>query len=304
MPRKLSTKASPQGKHKRNWANRTVFQCDGLKALRGMNTGTVDLIVGEIPRFKAAGFYEAQEKIQDEASFQDRWAAEEGSHQTCMEEIQGKLPAAWQAIDAAQAIHGPGMGAFMCFMGLRLIEMHRVLRSTGSIYLHCDHAVSHYLKLLMDAIFGTKHFKNEIAWCYRGVGGKSNKAFLERHDVLLFYTKSKDATFHQLYTPYSAEQRHKMQKRKGDLSKINQMLERGAPMLDWWDDIPPMLTAARGKSPFRLQPIALYARAISASSKQSDVVTRSFLHSSINSNGSRKPGASMGRNQLDEPGRY
>ena len=59
----------------------------------------------------------------------------------------------------------------MCFMAVRLLEMRRVLRPTGSIYLHCDHTASHYLKAVLDAIFGRKNFRNEIVWCYN-VGGK------------------------------------------------------------------------------------------------------------------------------------
>lgn len=270
MPRKSSTKASSPRKRKPNWANRTVFQCDDLEALWGMDTETVDLIVTEVPRAKAADFHAAPERIHKETSFQDRWAAEEDIHQTCMEEIQGKLPAAWQAIDAAQAIHGSSMGAFLCFMGLRLIEMHRVLRPTGSIYLHCDHLVSHCLRLLADAVFDKNNFRNEIAWCYRG-NANTKKAFPKRHDTLLFYARSKDATFHPQYIPYSAEKRRAMQTGRGDRSRINRLLERGVPVPDWWDDIIPVRRALP-----LIQPVALYERVIRASSSEGDMVLDPF----------------------------
>ena len=85
------------------------------------------------------------------------------------------------------------MGAFLCFIAVRLLAMRRVLKPTGSIYLHCDHTASHYLKLLMDAIFDKKNFRNEIIWCYN-VGGKGKRWWARKHDVLLFYTKT--STYH------------------------------------------------------------------------------------------------------------
>jgi site-specific DNA-methyltransferase (adenine-specific) len=75
-----------------------------------------------------------------------------------------------------------------------MVELHRVLKPTGSIYLHCDPTASHYLKLLMDAVFGLKNFRNEIVWCY-SIGGKSHKTFGRKHDVILWYTKSNEWTF-------------------------------------------------------------------------------------------------------------
>lgn len=246
-----------------------------------MNTEAVDLIVSEVPHFKNPALCAAHKKIHDEASFQDKWAWEEIAPKAWVEEMQRNSPAVWHAVNAAQVIHGPGMGAFLCFMGVRLIEMHRVLKPTGSIYLRCDHSVSHYLKLLMDAIFGAEHFRNEIAWCYRGTGGRSNQAFPKRHGVLLFYTRSKNAAFNALYTSYSSEQRHAMQKRKGDASKINRTLERGVPVPDWWDDIPPMSAATQRGFPFQ-HPVALYERVITASSNEGDMVLDPFYtHPSI-----------------------
>ena len=280
MPRKSSRKASTQGKCNTNWANRTVFQCAGLEALRGMNTGTVDLIVGEIPRFKAADFHVAQEKIHKNASFQDRWTTGEDVNQAWLEEIQNNFPAVWQAVAAARAIHGHGMGAFLCFMSLRLAEMSRVLRSTGSIYMHCDHSVSHYLKVIMDKIFGKMNFRNEIAWCYRG-NANSKTSFPKKHNVLLFYVRSKNATFNPQYRPHSETERKRiMRVNHRDPDRFKQILERGAPVLDWWDDIAP-LSAARREFPFQ-QPVELYERVIKASSNTGDMVLDPFYtHPSI-----------------------
>lgn len=80
--------------------------------------------------------------------------------------------------------------AYLVHMSLRIVEIHRVLKPTGSFYLHCDPTASHYLKLLLDAVFCGQggEFRNEIIWCY-SIGGKSKKHFGRKHDVLLFYTK-------------------------------------------------------------------------------------------------------------------
>ena len=86
-------------------------------------------------------------------------------------------------------------------MAERLVELHRVLKPTGSIYLHCDPTASHYIKILLDSIFGRNNFRNEIAWCY-SIGGKSRKTFGRKHDVIFFYTKSDEWTFN-LDSPFA-----------------------------------------------------------------------------------------------------
>ena len=84
--------------------------------------------------------------------------------------IADEQPAIANILNAAGVSHGKGMQSYLTMMAVRLLEMHRVLKPTGSIYLHCDPYASHYLKMLMDAVFGVRHFRNEIIWCYRGGG--------------------------------------------------------------------------------------------------------------------------------------
>lgn len=86
------------------------------------------------------------------------------------------------------------MLAYLTMMTARLIELRRVLKKTGSLYLHCDPTASHYLKIVMDTIFGKKNFRNEIVWSYN-IGGKSKEHFARKHDIILFYTKSEDYFF-------------------------------------------------------------------------------------------------------------
>lgn len=92
------------------------------------------------------------------------------------------------------------MMAYLVMMGIRLQELHRILRATGSIYLHCDPTASHYLKLFMDAVFGHKNFCNEIIWHYRK-WPTGKYTFQRNHDVLLFYSRSiaRKRAFNQLF---------------------------------------------------------------------------------------------------------
>lgn len=95
------------------------------------------------------------------------------------------------------------MLAYLSMMAPRLLELRRVLKSTGSLYLHCDPTASHYLKLLLDSIFGPENFRNEIIWRRTG-SHNSSRRFGPIHDVLLFYSKSKSYYFKTIYQPYMA----------------------------------------------------------------------------------------------------
>ena len=89
------------------------------------------------------------------------------------------------------------MMAYLVMMAIRLQELHRVLKPTGSIYLHCDPTASHYLKLVMDAVFGVKNIKNEIIWHYRRWTNVSTR-FQRMHDTIFFYTKMENYKFNYL----------------------------------------------------------------------------------------------------------
>lgn len=88
-----------------------------------------------------------------------------------------------------------GMPGYLIWLNARLYEMKRLLRKTGSIYVHCDWHASHYIKVEMDKVFGYQNFVNEIAWCYELGGRVSKKAYGRRHDTILFYSKTGDHVF-------------------------------------------------------------------------------------------------------------
>jgi adenine specific DNA methylase Mod len=101
------------------------------------------------------------------------------------------------------------MLAYLSMMAPRLVELHRVLKDTGSLYLHCDPTASDYLKLLLDAVFGPQYFRNEIVWkratTVKGNFGQRSKLWGQATDTLLFFRKSDEHTFHQPFKPYSDE---------------------------------------------------------------------------------------------------
>ena len=198
-------------------------------------------------------------------------------HQDWVDQITDDYPALMEAIESARFAHSDGMGAYMCFMAVRLMEMHRVLKPTGSLYLHCDPTASHYLKAVLDAIFGYRRFRNEIVWCYRG-GGVPKTAFARKHDLIFSYSKGGTVTFNRQYVPYSDASQALVRGRGGvGIDGRKRDLERGASMPDWWTDINSLQTWSPERKGYPTQkPLALYERVIRASSNEGDVVLDPF----------------------------
>jgi DNA modification methylase len=181
---------------------------DNLDVLRAMPAETVDLIYldppfnsktdyGVIYGTKRGGPSQAQAH-----AFKDMWTwgrdAQDALNQTADRHLE-----AGQLLDSFQRIFpDDNMLAYLAMMAVRLIEMQRVLKPTGSLYLHCDPTASHYLKLLLDAIFGRKNFRNEIIWERFG-SHNDPKRFGRVTDTILFYTKSETYTFHPVRGEYS-----------------------------------------------------------------------------------------------------
>ncbi len=141
------------------------------------------------------------------AAFKDAWTFED-TDDAWWGEIAEAHPALYKVIDAAGAVGGRGAKAYLIYMAVRLLEMQRILKETGSLYLHCNPTMSHSLKLLLDAIFGGKNFCNEIVWRYDGPQSPSKKKLATKHDVLLFYVKNAPkATHHQLYHEIQVHER-------------------------------------------------------------------------------------------------
>jgi len=170
-----------------NFKNRTLYHLDNLLVLRGMNSESVDLIATDPPFNKGKDFHATPDSLTSGAAFHDRWSWQNDVHYDWLGDIEKENPSVWSAIMLAKTSYGNDMGAFLCYMAVRLMEMRRVLKENGSIYLHCDPTASHYLKAVMDAIFGRENFRNEITWQRYGSHNDAAKNYSNVSDSILFY---------------------------------------------------------------------------------------------------------------------
>ena len=266
-----------------NWQNRTLFHGDNLKFLRAMNSESVDLIATDPPFNKGRDFHATPDSLAAGAKFQDRWSWERDVHEEWVDQITDDYPRLMEAIESARYAHSDGLGAFMCFMAVRLLEMRRVLKPTGSIYLHCDPTASHYLKAVMDAVFGWKNFRNEIVWSYRRWPSKSRK-FQTMHESLLFFVKGEgENTFNVQHEPASESylKRFKGKTQILDPERKTRKLPvdaptKGMPLRAVWD-ISFIAPASKERTGYPTQkPLTLYERIIRASSNEGDIVCDPF----------------------------
>ncbi|MDD9884703.1 MAG: DNA methyltransferase [Gammaproteobacteria bacterium] len=190
-----------------------------------------------------------------------------------------------------------GMLAYLSYMAERLAVMRGILKDTGSIYLHCDPTASHYLKTIMDCIFGSKRFRNELIWCYKE-RELSKRQWNKKHDVILFYTKSDRYTFNWKpvaaeYSAYTVEKKFKYTDDDGKRYRLRykdgrndppeesentyrQYMDVGVPPRDWIE-IPILNQAARERLGYPTQkPLALLDRIVKASSNKGDLVIDPF----------------------------
>ena len=172
----------------------TVFTGDNLGFLRGFNSDTVDLVYLD-PPFNSNRDYEAPIGSEEAGlAFKDTWTLSDVDV-----EEHGLLaethPGLYKVIDAARVTRGKSMMSYLIMMASRLTELHRVMKPAGSIYLHCDTTAVHYLKVLMDAIWGHGNFRNQIIWKRTNAKGLATRNLPRNHDILLRYSKSEEFTW-------------------------------------------------------------------------------------------------------------
>jgi DNA modification methylase len=188
-----------------------LFYGDNLQILRDyVADESVDLVYLDPPFnsdqnfnviFKERG---GEKSASQQLVFKDTWKWNEKAEEVCRQLIEdgGRLS---EAIRAMRTFLGSSnMMAYLVMMAPRLVELHRVLKPTGSIYLHCDPTASHYLKMLMDAVFGPANFHNEIIWKRTGAHSAARR-WNDVHDTLLFYSKSSENTWNEVLTQHSDE---------------------------------------------------------------------------------------------------
>ena len=183
-----------------NFADKTIFTKDNIDVLRGLNSECVDLIYLD-PPFNSNKNYSAPIGSRAAgAAFKDTWTLSDLDI-AWMGLIADEHPSLYATIAAAGLSHGKRMQSYLCMMAVRILEMKRVLKPTGSIYLHCDPTASHYLKAVMDSVFGAVNFQNEIVW-KRHSGRSLGKQFSRVHDIILFYSKGEDYTWNTQHLPH------------------------------------------------------------------------------------------------------
>ena len=271
-----------------------LFYGDNIEVLRKyIKDESVDLCYIDPPFNSKRNYNQIYNNIgtEDRAqaqAFVDMWTWDNFANQglaEILENYQGRFTA--QSIDLIAGLTkvlGKGsLLAYLVSMTLRVTEIYRVLKSTGSFYLHCDPTSSHYLKLIIDAVFCSQggNFNNEIVWCYRG-GGAPKKDFGRRHDVIFRYSKTNKYDFYSdsIRIPYQAEGIGRTDdamwgKHKGT-NKIYKPHELGKIPEDWWT-----INPLNANDPERLgyptqKPEKLLERIIAASSNEGDIVLDAY----------------------------
>ena len=241
---------------------------------------SVDLIYLD-PPFNSKRIYNASMGGAQWVAFDDTWRWSEAVDD--FHEVAGDVELA-PTMEGLRKILGEGSKlAYLSYMANRLRECHRALKPTGSIYSHCDPTMNYLLRVVMDAAFGAKYFRNEIVWSYQRWTG-ATKHFQRMHDTLLMFFCSSDATFNQLLEPHSPKglHRHKGQNRitavqpDGKLTQTYVKKSGTKAMRDVWE-ISYLNANAKERCGYPTQkPVKLLQRIIQASTNPGDVVLDPF----------------------------
>lgn len=191
----------------------TLYYGDNINILRDyIPDESVDLIYLD-PPFNSKRTYNVlfkHESGQDSeaqiAAFDDTWHWDISTERVYREIVLDAADKITKIIASLRDVLGTNqMMAYLVMMTARLIELHRVLKPAGSIYLHCDDVANHYLRMIMDAIFGIEHYKNQIVWQRTNAHNTANR-YGRNHDIILFYTKSETFTWNNPTSAYSVQQ--------------------------------------------------------------------------------------------------
>lgn len=237
----------------------TLINGDSLNVMKEIGDNQIDAIYLDPPFYTQDIQKLSSRENEEEYSFSDRW--------NCMDE-------------------------YLEYMKMRLYECKRVLKETGSLFVHCDRNASHYLKVLLDQIFGMSNFQSEIVWSYKR-WSNSKKGLLNNHQIILFYSKSIDFKFNRIYTEYSETTnidqilQERVRDKKGkSVYKCDQNGEvifgkskKGVPLSDVWD-IPYLNPKAKERVGYPTQkPILLLEQIIKLVTDENDIVLDPFMGS-------------------------
>ncbi|MCL2005629.1 MAG: site-specific DNA-methyltransferase, partial [Planctomycetaceae bacterium] len=173
----------------KNASKNTLYTNDNLYVLSGLNSEIVDLIYLDPPFNKNQMFSAPIGSKAAGASFKDMWTWNDVD-EYYLDTLAVQFPSLARYIASVGEVHSKPMMAYLTYMAQRIVEMHRVLKDTGSLYLHCDPTASHYLKHLLDSVFGKNNFRNEIIWHYKTTLKVSSHHLGRDHDTIFHYAKS------------------------------------------------------------------------------------------------------------------
>lgn len=212
MPGKMKKLPDAQANTKADILNNNLYYGDNLQVLRdSISSNSVNLIYLD-PPFNSQASYNIlfkaptgeQSKAQIEA-FEDTWHWNDTAERAFDEVMQSGNSDAAEMLRAMRSfLKENDMMAYLTMMAVRLIELHRVLKPTGSLYLHCDPTASHYLKILLDAVFRPENFRSEIVWKRSTSHGNVSRAYGDLTDTILYYSKTANFLWNQQYTTFTA----------------------------------------------------------------------------------------------------
>lgn len=222
-------------------------------------------------------------------AFEDSWKWDEKTALSYQEIVEGGNNKIARTMIAFREMLGEcNLFAYLTMMVPRIVEMHRVLKRDGSIYLHCDPTASHYLKIIMDTLFGNKGFRNEIVWCYTGASSPGQRQFPRKHDIIFWYSKGDEWQFidDNIRVAYSDSTKSRIEAGKTGGNSSQSIFHgkrtrrtanpKGKIIEDWWV-IPPIGSTAKERLGYPTQkPEKLLERIIKASSTEGDVVLDPF----------------------------
>ncbi|MBI4823664.1 MAG: restriction endonuclease [Nitrospirae bacterium] len=260
----------------------TLYYGDNLNVLRThIPDNSIDLIYLD-PPFNSKTYYNilfaepAGEPSKAQiTAFEDTWHWTEETERTFQEIVDTAPTSVVEMMKAFRQFIKPNdVMAYLTMMCIRLLELKRVLKNTGSIYLHCDPTASHYLKILMDTIFGKKNFRNEVIWWYE-TGGIPKKDFSRKHDIIFRYSKSDKYIFRPKEVMEKRSDEVLRRIATGSLTATRSTGQHRHPSDVW--KIPTINAMAKERLGYPTQkPEALLEKIIKASSNKGDIVLDPF----------------------------
>ena len=273
-----------------------LYLGDNLEILRSLPDNSVDLAYADPPYNSKRTFYTDS----NQKAFSDFWNGKSTAKQRndlfgsqkglLVSKYLSNLDIIFGQQTTKTRNYWDHLKSYLAMLAPRLVEIERIVKNDGSTYIHCDYRVAHYVKCIMDIVWGFEKYRNDIAWCYAPHGRQPSVGFVHKHDNILFYAHSKEATFHRNYTEITRqtsitfsqkdEDGERYRERGGKKMYLNDY--PGKPIPSWWSDIAAFhsasLSSERTGYPTQ-KPEKLIERIIEASSSKGYVVLDPFCGS-------------------------